>query len=209
MTLRDVADKKPQIKPGVSSAALASNRSFSVPVPGLYDNSNIGIRNERMEVSAGEIITFFRPSIERIKLLVAEQIAASNVPVASIILVGGYGQSTYLREELEADEMVQQRRIRVHQPIEAWTAVVEGAVMRGLQEVAPDAIDTRRMRWNRRARKHYGTELTVTYNAARHSELINKRRWDGMTGSYEVDVMSWFINKVSRTRRQTVRDRNG
>lgn len=188
-----------QIKPAISSAALANNQRFSVPVTGLGDNSSVSIRNERMEVSAGDIITFFQPSIERIKLLVAQQIAASNVPISAIMLVGGYGQSTYLREELEADELIQQRRIVVHQPTEAWTAVVEGAVMKGLSVAAPRDINTTKIRLvNRRARKHYGTQLTVSYNDRVHSELINERRWDGMNGCFEVDVMVWFIKKVSR-----------
>lgn len=178
---------------------MANNQSFSVPVEGLDDNRNIGIRNERMEVSAGDIITFFQPSIERIKLLVAQQIAASNVPVATIMLVGGYGQSTYLREELEADELIRERRILVHQSPEAWTAVVEGAVMKGLAAVAPRDTNTTKFRLvKRRARKHFGTQLAVSYNDRVHSELIDERRWDGMSGCYEVDVMVWFIKKASR-----------
>lgn len=166
-------------------------------VPGLANNSQLGIFNELIRVSAGDMVSFFLPSIERIKLLVAEQIAASNVPITAIIMVGGYGQCQFLREELERDSVIKERRIRIHQSATAWTAVVRGAVMKGLHEVNPE--DSTRIRIsNYKARKHYGTEMTVTYQDSVHAELFNRRRWDGLNGSYEVEVMDWFINQVSQ-----------
>lgn len=137
--------------------------------------------------------------MERIKLLVAKQIAASSSPIATIILVGGYGQSQFLKEELEADQFIQQRGIRIHKPAEAWTAVVEGAVMSGLQSTAPWSVyanpGTMRI-VARRARKHYGTELAIKYDDFTHATVREQRRWDALHGCYMVDVMSWFMNKV-------------
>lgn len=148
-------------------------------------------------MSAFDIVSFFQPSIERIKLLVAEQIAASNVPITAIIMVGGYGQCQYLKEELEQDSLIRERQIQIHRSRRAWTAVVEGAVMKGLYEMSPE--DSTRIRIsNYKARKHYGTELTVTYQDSIHSELFEKRRWDGLNGCYEVEVMDWFITQVSQ-----------
>lgn len=166
-------------------------------VPGLANNNQLGILNELIGVSAGDMVSFFQPSIERIRLLVAEQIAASNVPITAIIMVGGYGQCQFLREELERDSVVKERRIQIHRSSRAWTAVVRGAVIKGLHEVNPE--DSTRIRIsNYKARKHYGTELTITYQDSIHAELFDRRRWDGLNGSYEVDVMDWFINQVSQ-----------
>lgn len=164
---------------------------------GLTNNHQAGVHSELIGVSAGDIVSFFQPSIERIKLLVAEQIAASNVPITAIIMVGGYGQCQYLMEELQGDNMIKERKIQIHRSSHAWTAVVEGAVMRGLHEVSPQ--DSTRIRIGHyKARKHYGTELTVMYQDHMHAELFDKRRWDGLNGCYEVEVMDWFINQVSQ-----------
>jgi hypothetical protein len=175
---------------------LASNRKDYVRVPGLSDNPQAGIVNEFLEMSTFDIVSFFQPSIERIKLLVAEQIAASNVPIMAIIMVGGYGKCQYLKEELEQDPVVRERNIQVHQSDRAWTAVVQGAVMKGLYEARPH--DSTRIRIGHyKARKHYGTELTVPYHDSVHSEISEKCRWDGLNGCFEVEVMDWFIKQVS------------
>lgn len=189
-------DKPSQIKPRVNSALLANNHTFYVPVHGLLNNQQSGIRNELLEVSAFDIVSFFQPCIERIKLLVAEQIAASNIPITVIIMVGGFGQCQYLKEELEQDDLIRERNIRIHKSRRARTAVVQGAVMKGLYDASPQN-STRVRIGHYRARKHYGTELTVAYHDSTHSEIFNKRRWDGLNGCYEVDVMDWFIKKVS------------
>lgn len=166
-------------------------------LPGLANNVEAGIRSEYIGVSAFDIVSFFQPSIERIKLLVAEQIAASHVPITAIIMVGGYGQCQYLMEELRQDVLIQERQIQIHQSRRAWTAVVEGAVMKGLHDMSPE--DSTRIRIsNYKARKHYGTELTVPYQDSVHAELFEKRRWDGLNGCYEVEVMDWFITQVSQ-----------
>ena len=166
-------------------------------MPGLANNPQVGILNELIGVSAIDIVSFFLPSIERIKLLVAEQIAASNVPITAIIMVGGYGQCQYLKEELEQDDLIRERQIQIHRSARAWTAVVQGAVMKGLYEASPQ--DSTRIRiGNYKARKHYGTELTATYQDSIHAMLFEKRRWDGLNGCYEVEVMDWFIKQVSQ-----------
>lgn len=178
-------------------ALLSNNHKFYVPVPGLADNRQLGILNELIPVTAGDIVSFFQPSIERIKLLVAEQIAASKIPITAIVMVGGYGQCQYLREELEQDSVIKERQIKIHRSPRAWTAVVRGAVMKGLHEASPE--DSTRIRIGHyKARKHYGQELTVTYRDSAHAELFNKRRWDGYTGCYEVEIMNWFIKQVSQ-----------
>ncbi|POS74752.1 hypothetical protein DHEL01_v206854 [Diaporthe helianthi] len=185
-----------RIKPKVNSALLADNHAshFQVSVPGLRDNQEANIRNEILGISAFDIVSFFQPSIEGIKLLVAGQIATSNVPISAIIMVGGFGQCQYLKEELEQDILIRERNIQIHKSPRARTAVARGAVMKGLYETGPQ--DSTRVRIsNYIARKHYGTELTVTYHDLIHSGIVNKRRWDGLNGCYEVEVMNWFIKK--------------
>lgn len=191
------ADIPLKIKPSVTSATLANNQSFLIPVQGLSDNAEIGVDDEWLSLTAGEIVTLFQPSFERIKLLVAQQIATANVPITTIVMVGGFGQCQYLREELEAEELVREHNIRILQPANAWTAVVEGAVMFGLSRVSPRPMNGATVNFQRKARRHYGTEMTVAYYGGSMASLADKRHWDGLEGRWVVDLMSWFIKTVS------------
>ncbi|RYP45715.1 hypothetical protein DL768_007979 [Monosporascus sp. mg162] len=95
--------------------------------------------------------------------LVKEQINASGVPIAKIILVGGFGTSTYLRQRIQAAfQSDPQQRIEVIQPEDAWTSVVQGALIKRISEHSlerPTHISIK----SRAARKHYGTEVSAKY----------------------------------------------
>lgn len=84
--------------------------------------------------------------------LVKDQISSSKVPMRAVMLVGGFGASIYLKDRLRN---ALGKKIEVLQPSNAWLAVVQGAVMKGLAQSAPDALTMVRVR-DRRARKHYG-----------------------------------------------------
>ena len=120
------------------------------------------------------------------------QIAATktkSLSVKAVLLVGGFGQSSYLRETIRAAIA---SNIEVMQPPNGWTAVVRGALMRGLSTLEPE---TERVKVAARvARKHYGTEIMSKYDAARgHSR--STAWWDDYDGELKVFDMSWFISK--------------
>lgn len=124
--------------------------------------------------------------------LITDQRAAAQVAIKAIILVGGFGQSTYLRERLEA---YTGGNIPVLQPENAWTAVVEGAVMKDPAKVNPERAAVMKV-VDRKARKHYGFEFSVAYNHPVHAQLDHKKRWDGYNARWEAEVMQWFIKRV-------------
>lgn len=117
--------------------------------------------------------------------LVTDQRVATGVDIKAVLLVGGCGQSTYLRERLEAH---MGPNIPVVQLQNAWTAVVEGAVMRGLAQVNPERASIVKV-VDRKARKHYGFVLAVAYNPYMHGQIRSQRRWDNYNARWEVDVI--------------------
>ena len=83
------------------------------------------------------------------------------------------------------------------------TAVVRGALMKGLAEVKGLTAKLPRVR-ARKARKHYGTECITEYKERQysgddgHSPLRKKSNpFDGVD---YVEVMKWFLNKVCLSR---------
>ncbi|KAJ6153673.1 hypothetical protein N7470_006632 [Penicillium chermesinum] len=99
----------------------------------------------------------------------------------AIILVGGLGSSDYIHKRLETKFS----DLRVMQPMNAWSAVVRGAVQRGIEGNHVD---------NRKARCHYGVQVSRPYDPARHSP--DRRYWSTYEEAYLVrGEMIWFIKK--------------
>ncbi|KAL6868611.1 actin-like ATPase domain-containing protein [Trichoderma novae-zelandiae] len=98
----------------------------------------------------------FDPVIDKIIGLVQEQAnqikSKMECPIETIVLVGGFGSSPYLKERLT--EWCETRSIRLTTPITgAWSAVVCGAVLRGLEG---------NIVRQKKCRRHYGHSLSRT-----------------------------------------------
>jgi hypothetical protein len=113
------------------------------------------------------------------------------VPIRAVLLVGGFGASNYLKERLRN---AIDKKIQIMQPPNAWQAVVQGAVMKGLAQSAPDRLTMVKVQ-NRKARKHYGTEWRTRYDEKLHASIREKRHWCGLDGCYKVYTMEWFIQR--------------
>jgi hypothetical protein len=127
--------------------------------------------------------------------------------VSGIILVGGFGQSNYLYTRLKRhfNEMVpppaytetpthaeqgvalqQQQSVEVLQPLHAWTAVVRGAVLRGIEGSLVE---------KRKSRFHYGTSYATVFDESKHP--VADRYWSPLWERWMVsDRMQWHISKV-------------
>lgn len=140
--------------------------------------------------------------------------------VSGIVLVGGFGQSDYLYRRLkshftsaapppyserpthgrapggeaapaEPGAPADNGSIEVMQPVYAWTAVVRGAVLRGLEG---------NMVISRKSRMHYGTSYATVYDEDKHS--VSERYWSPLWERWMVsDRMQWHIAKVSPSER--------
>ena len=97
--------------------------------------------------------------------MVLAQIRATDTRVKSVLLVGGFGRSPYLRERIQ--EAVG-KKIDVIQPPYAWSAVVHGALVKGLAHYDPTYATVRLS--SRAARKHLGTIVNVPFDKDLHVE---------------------------------------
>jgi molecular chaperone DnaK (HSP70) len=107
----------------------------------------------------------FEPIMEKVVKLVKGQIKATNKEIRAVLLVGGFGQNNYLKECLRT---ALGPSVEVLQPPNAWTAVVRGAVMRGLAN-ANASLASVKME-SRAARKHYGLQLNVRFKISEHDD---------------------------------------
>ena len=74
-----------------------------VVVPGLQDNAALGIRRGKMRLPGTDLRAVFEPILEEILKLVVNQIKASKETIKAVLLVGGFGQSAYLRDTLRQE----------------------------------------------------------------------------------------------------------
>ena len=118
--------------------------AFDMPFPGVPDNADIGVEQGFLTISFKEVADMFKPILNDISALVQGQIdkvRSKGKVVAGVVLVGGFGQSICLYKLLKmmATKDARDRAARipyeVMQPAHAWTAVVRGAVLRGMEGV--------------------------------------------------------------------------
>lgn len=168
------------------------DETYTIPVGGLANNRALGISRGRYALKATDLQTIFEPVVQEIIKLVKDQISSSKVPIRAVLLVGGFGASNYLKERLRnsVDE-----KIQIMQPPNAWLAVVQGAVMKGLAQSAPERLTMVKVQ-NRKARKHYGIEWRTRYDEKLHGGLKDKKHWCGFDGCFKVYTMEWFIKRV-------------
>jgi hypothetical protein len=158
-------------------------------------------------MDAEQIKDIFDPVVKEVCDLVQGQVdtlRAKGGTVSGIILVGGFGQSDYLYRRLKNHftsaapppyserptssniDVRERPSIEVMQPVYAWTAVVRGAVLRGLEG---------NMVISRKSRMHYGTSYATVYDEAKHS--VSERYWSPLWERWMVsDRMQWHIAKV-------------
>jgi len=119
-----------------------------------------------------DVKEILEPIILEVVKLVLDQIKATNTEVKSVLLVGGFGSSQYLQERIRA---AVKRAVEVIKPPYAWSAVVQGAVIKGLMH--NDSKNSAVRLASRVARRHVGLQVHHDFKERIHSEskksLIN------------------------------------
>jgi hypothetical protein len=182
------------------------HNEVNVPFPGLPDDEEAGLDSGFLVMSAEQVTEIFDPVVQEVVDLVEGQvqtIRSKGGLVCGIVLVGGFGQSNYLYGRLKAHfnnappppyterpthaaAMNAAQTVEVMHPMYAWTAVVRGAVLRGLEG---SMVVSRRSRW------HYGTSYATVFDEAKHP--ISDRYWSPLWERWMVsDRMQWHIAKV-------------
>lgn len=211
---QDMKDNKPRtwqmalkyfeesVKRNFNEAEL---QDFSIPMPGIDDDEEAGVDGGFLILTAEDTKDIFDPIVNQVIGLVEGQVDAivsKDEVVSAVILVGGFGQSNYLYTKLkshfnrggeeaqpgngEETPVATSRNIEVVQPLHAWTAVVRGACLRGLEG---SIVVNRRSRW------HYGTSYATVFDEMKHP--IADRYWSPLWERWMVsDRMAWHIAKV-------------
>ena len=125
-------------------------QEVSIQVPGLEDDLTKNVYRQQLTVSAEVIRELFRPVMSAICRLVLAQIKAAG-KVRAVLLVGGFGQSNYLRQVLRK---AIDGDIEIMRPPKGQTAVARGALIKALAEAKPGGSRINIV--SRIARKSYG-----------------------------------------------------
>ncbi|KAH7012995.1 hsp70-like protein [Ilyonectria destructans] len=165
-----------------------------LPMPDLpRDTAGYKKRYSQIVLSYEDMKNLFDPVVEKIISLVNNQVAQvekRNEPsIKTMVLVGGFGSSPYLREKL--GEWCTSQEIRLTTPYSGgWSAIACGAVLRGLE----GGIISQK-----KCRRHYGHSLSKTYDSILHNGFDAKvqRLWtDKFTGVLNLSgFMMWEIGK--------------
>ena len=166
---------------------------FYVNVPTIGDLEDAGIYGGMFEITLEEMQKLFEPVVSQVLELIRAQVMAVSTGdhrANSILLVGGFGESEYLFERVRG--WANPCGIQVLQPREASTAIVRGAVIRGL-EPSTGPSNTQIVR---RARRSYGVPTNQAFIPGKHAEIdmhIEKETSEKLARNQ----ISWIIRKAS------------
>lgn len=166
--------------------------TFYVNVPTVGNLEDAGVYGGNFEITREEMKSLFDPIIDQIVTLIRAQVmTVSSGPqqVNAILLVGGFGESEYLYQRVHA--WAYQYNIQVIQPREASTAIVRGAVMKGLEpKVGPEKTQV-----VRRARRSYGVPTNQPFIEGKH---LKEDMYIDVESGHKLarNQISWFIRMV-------------
>lgn len=84
------------------SPSTSNRDGYTVLVPGLANNDRLGIRRGRLLITPAEMRGIFEPVVSEVITLVQGQIDTSDRDIRAVLLVGGFGENSYLKERLRA-----------------------------------------------------------------------------------------------------------
>ncbi|KAK5175356.1 uncharacterized protein LTR77_000495 [Saxophila tyrrhenica] len=176
---------------------------YPIALAGMPDDEEVGIEQGFLTLPGKDVAAMFQPIIAEVVGLIhgqLEELRKKGKTVASIVLVGGFGQSKCLHKVLthHFGKTVATRLpkrvgaslngVEILQPSNTWTAVVRGAVLRGLEGV--DMVTSRM------SRRHYGVAANEKFYPSIHP--AHCKEWDEEEAQYKAkDRMSWYIKKGS------------
>ncbi|KAF8541822.1 hypothetical protein BDD12DRAFT_803390 [Trichophaea hybrida] len=155
----------------------------------IDDDESRKIEEGQILVTANDLREMFDPHVNRTLELIDGQIAdiiANGDKVKYVLLVGGFGNSDYLYNKVR--EYTTGRGIETRRPTFPWSAVVRGAVARGME-----AEDNPLVRL-RLCRRHYGTPLSKSWDPFKHHPddfYIHAHKRTRMARGQ----MSWLLGK--------------
>ncbi|KAL4780507.1 hypothetical protein BJX76DRAFT_44714 [Aspergillus varians] len=151
-----------------------NGQKWAVDVGIEADFPDAGIEEGYMTFTNEEILQCFEPVVNRILELVRNQIIAiqaqnRNLQLQNVLVVGGFGASEYLFQQIKL-HVPPQYQTKVVRPMDSVAAIVKGAVTAGITE---------RVITHRVARRHYLMATLQPFKEGYHPEQYRVPSLDG------------------------------
>ncbi|KAL4909828.1 hypothetical protein BDW74DRAFT_44553 [Aspergillus multicolor] len=149
-----------------------NGQKWAVDVGIEADFPDAGIEEGYMTFTNEEILQCFEPVVNRILELVRNQIIAiqaQNRNLQNVLVVGGFGASEYLFQQIKL-HVPPQYQSKVVRPMDSVAAIVKGAVTAGITE---------RVVTHRVARRHYLMATLQPFKEGYHPEQYRVPSLDG------------------------------
>ncbi|KAM0670418.1 hypothetical protein ACQRIU_000813 [Beauveria bassiana] len=149
-----------------------NGQKWAVDVGIEAEYPDAGIEEGYMTFTNEEILQCFEPVVNRILELVRNQIIAiqaQNRTLQNILVVGGFGASEYLFQQIKL-HVPPQFQSKVVRPMDSVAAIVKGAVTAGISE---------RIITHRIARRHYLMGTLQPFKEGYHPEAYRVPSLDG------------------------------
>ncbi|KAL9641362.1 MAG: hypothetical protein Q9204_000057 [Flavoplaca sp. TL-2023a] len=148
---------------------------YQIPVPTFPDSPTYNVRRARYTLKGADLYDIFEPVIQ---------------DVLAVLLVGGFGENRYLYKRIQ--QAIAPEGIEVLKSPYGWTAVVRGALIKGLADHNPKNTEVNVA--GRYTSFHYETESAKVWDKKVHEE--DKRFWSAANSRWEVNTYDWFVLKA-------------
>ncbi|ENH61131.1 Mitochondrial-type heat shock protein 70 [Fusarium oxysporum f. sp. cubense race 1] len=182
------------IKPQFSN----QNRDWIVDLPDSCDVASSGRKLKRrktLELSSSDILSAYTPIVDKIEALIRRQTQAVKSKLGKsakyIILVGGFGRSSYLYSKLQSaffESTVLQSRGN-----KPWSAICRGAVVHGITNHGLSATLGVTV-GARVARNSYGVMFHTDFDPQKHQ--LSDKYWSEEHQKWRAsNQMQWFLRE--------------
>ncbi|KAH8730677.1 hypothetical protein GQ44DRAFT_746602 [Phaeosphaeriaceae sp. PMI808] len=162
---------------------------INFPMANIRDDPSRGIKANTITVTAVNLYGIFEPVFKEIDRLVGEQINKVQIKrlqdkhpkgadTKAIFLVGGFGSSLFLRDAIAKVHP----DIQVIQPNNAWSVIVQGAVLSKLPQEATVVSSV--------AERHYGVAGGEKFESLRDARKEEDKYWDSLSEIFRISRMS-------------------
>jgi len=166
---------------------------FSVDIPNYKPKRSMPLFGRRptstIILKSGHMNAIFQPIIDRIVDLVHIQVSEveekTSRPPKAILLIGGFGESNFLLNQLKANFS----KIPIQRPMKAWGVISRGAVLKGLSTSAETETVT-----NFISKLSYGVRYVTEFNHSIH-DVSEKYRCPLKNIDMARNQFKWYLKR--------------
>jgi molecular chaperone DnaK (HSP70) len=138
--------------------------TFTIRVFGLRNIPEKNVKKNRLLLTLAQMEAFHSDVVSTLTTLVKSQIKATKSVVKAVLLVGGFGQSEYLKRQIQ---LVVGPDVEVIQPPKGQVAIARGALLQGF--ALTDSKSSRVQVDSRVARKAFGVICMSAFDPRVHN----------------------------------------